>query len=175
MKKSTKIVLGIVLVLALILGIGYAAITSSELNISGTANAEGKDTEFIVRFKEAPTLSEQTEGVTLTSNSLENLSASFTVDGLTTKGDTAKVTYIVENASPSTSNLDAILKQTKLINSNEDYFTVTSNLVTDTAVALDNGGEQQVVITITLNKTPVEKQSTTIQIGLTATPAEETL
>lgn len=175
MTKSTKILLGIVLVLIVILGIGYAAITAEELNITGTANAEGKDTEFIVRFKQAPTLSEQTEGVTLTSNSLENLLATFTVNGLTTRGDTAKVTYIVENASPSTSNLDATLTQTKLTNSNEEYFTVTSNLVTNNAVELNNGEEQQVVITITLNKTPLEKKSATIELGLKAEPTEETL
>lgn len=172
MTKKTKIILGVVLAFAILLGIGYAAITANELSIEGTANADGKDTAFVVKFAGAPT-STKPDGVTVTSIKAENLEAEFDVSGLTTKGQTVTVTYAVENASSD--NLDAILTQKSLTNSNEDYFTVTSNLTTNTGVAINNGDSTNVTITITLRKTPVNSVTTTIALGLEAKPVEETL
>lgn len=175
MKKTTKIVLGIVLALALILGVGYAAITVTTGSITGTAKASGDQGEFKVKFLAAPTLEDgSTETAVLTSDSLDGLTATFSVTGLQKKDDVAIVKYIVKNESGS--NLDAILKQTADIsNTNEEYFTVESSLTTNETIELTNGGSKEVIITITLNKAPITEQTSTITLNLSAEPVEETL
>lgn len=173
MTKTTKTILGIVLILAVILGIGYATISAINGTITGTANAKADQNEFNVKFTGEPTLDSEssTEGITLTSNSVNGLTATFTVDNLTKAGDKAVVKYVVTNASSS--NLRAILKQTSDINcTNGEYFSVESNLVTDTEYQLANGGNKEVIITVTLNKLPIADVSSTITLNLSANPVE---
>lgn len=176
MTKTTKIVLGIVLALAVVLGVAYAAITATTGTITGTANAEGNQGEFRVNITSEPAIATgTTEGVTIEQGSVttSGLTSQFTVKGLTKKGDTAVVTYTVKNES--TSNLGAILKQTGIDYTNEDYFTVESSLVNNQDVTLGNGSEKVATITITLDKTPIAAQSTTITLNLSASPVEEQL
>ena len=173
MSKTTKTILGIVLVLAVILGIGYAAISATNGTVTGTANAKADQNEFDVKFTGVPTLDTEnsTTGVTLTSDSVDGLNATFTVGNLTKAGDEAVVKYVVTNASGS--SLRAILEQTNDIScTNGEYFSVTSNLETGTEYQLVNGGTQDVIITVTLDKLPIEDISSTITLNLSATPVE---
>jgi len=174
MTKTTKIVLGIVLALAVVLGIAYAAITATTGTITGKANADGNQGEFKVNITSDPAITTgSTEGVTIEEGSVttSGLTSKFTINGLTKKGDKAVVTYTVKNESDS--NLGAILKQTGIEYTNETYFTVSSSLITNQEVELGNGSEKVATITITLNKTPIEAQSTTITLNLSASPVEE--
>ena len=58
MRRTNAKIIGGVLVLAIILvGIAYAAITNTELNISGTGKAEGRQSNFVVEFIGTPTTS----------------------------------------------------------------------------------------------------------------------
>lgn len=50
MKKTSKIIMLSLVVAALLLGIGYAAIQNITLNISGTATADPSQTNFKVSF-----------------------------------------------------------------------------------------------------------------------------
>ena len=67
MNNKKKVIGIIVLVAILAIGIGYAAITTIPLKISGTAGATTKQGNFVVRFEGTPTV---TKG--------ENLDASVT-------------------------------------------------------------------------------------------------
>lgn len=100
MNKNTKIVLGVVLVLAILLvAVGYAAIQTVNLKIeSSSAQATPNQSNFTVKFTGTPT----TGGVgttTATIDENDELKASMNVTGLTAKGDTATATFEIENTS----------------------------------------------------------------------------
>ena len=87
MNKNTKIVLGVVLVLAILLvAVGYAAIQTVNLKIeSSSAQATPNQSNFTVKFTGTPT----TGGVgttTATIDENDELKASMNVTGLTAKG-----------------------------------------------------------------------------------------
>ena len=89
MRRTNAKIIGGVLVLAIILvGIAYAAITNTELNISGTGKAEGSQSNFVVEFIGTPTTSG--DGTTVaTIDEKVKTKGTITVTKLTTRGETA--------------------------------------------------------------------------------------
>ena len=168
MKKDTKKIVGVVLVVAILLvAIGYAAIGTKTLTINGSATASTNDSNFVVKFTGTPT----TGGAgttTATINGQDQLKATMNVTGLTAKGDVATATYTISNESP---DLSAALAATTTC-SNTEYFNVTYNIA-KTPVA--KGATTTITVTVELIKTPIEKDITaTVGVTITATPQQPT-
>lgn len=159
MKKKRTFLVVALLVAVLSLAVGYAAITEN-LKVTGSASATTDDNNFKVRFTGTPTTS---DGSKVTATITNDLAATIDVSGLTTTGDTVTATYTIENYS---AELGASLAVGTIENSNKDYFKVTASLA-KTAIA--KGETTTLTITVELLKTPVDDQTTSITVPVTAT------
>lgn len=162
--KNKKTFVGIaLLILVLVLGIGYAAITSS-LNINGTAKATTDDSNFKVVFTGVTDPATATNGVTATATA-DSTTATLNVEGLTTKGQTKTATFTIANKSPELKALVDV--KTKSI-TNTEFFAINAEVKNaDTALAPD--GETTVTVTVELVKTPIAPVEGTIAVELEAT------
>lgn len=167
MRKNKKVI-GIILVVALLLiAIGYAAITTIQLNISGQAQATPDQANFTVVFSGTPQVSDPSK-VTAKITSPENLEATIDVKGLTAKGETVTATYTIENTS---ADLSAVLSAEEPTNSNPEYFDVSYNIAEPTTITA--GSTTTVTVTVELIKTPITGDETsTIGLQLNAAPQE---
>lgn len=166
MNKKRTILGGAILVAVLMLGIGYAAINSVTLNITGSATADPNAANFKVLFDQSVTPTTTGKGTT-TATITGDAAATMTVTGLTAKGDVATATYTIKNASP---DLSANVEVTTDSISNTEYFKITSSLGKAT---LTNNDTTTVTVTVELLKTPVTDSVTgNIDVKLTATPAQ---
>ena len=141
MRRTNAKIIGGVLVLAIILvGIAYAAITNTELNISGTGKAEGSQSNFVVEFIGTPTTSG--DGTTVaTIDEKVKTNGTMTVTKLTTRGETATAKYTVKNKS---AELSADLKAEATC-SNDDYFEVICSLDKTTLKA-----QEETILTVSV-------------------------
>lgn len=167
MKKNTKLSIGIILIVAILLvAIGYAAVTTRTLNIDGTAQATPDSANFTVKFVGTPVVSNQ-DKVTAGIKEGDELKATMDVRGLTAKGDTATATYTIQNTSK---DLSAALSATVTSNTNPEYFTVDYEIADST---IGHGDSTTIVVTVTLIKTPIEgEQESTIGITVKADPEQ---
>lgn len=159
MKKRRSLITILMVCLIALVGIGYAAITST-LTINGTSNATASDSNFTVVFDTAK--DDTVTNCTITA--LEETSATVTVDGskLTKTGDTATATLTINNTSDELgANLVANVTQ-----GTKGYFTVTADLTQSSIAA---SGTTTVVVTITLDKTPTENVTDSFTVTITAT------
>ena len=173
MRRTNAKIIGGVLVLAIILvGIAYAAITNTELNISGTGKAEGSQSNFVVEFIGTPTTSG--DGTTVaTIDEKVRTKGTITVTKLTTRGETATAKYTVKNKS---AELSADLKAEATC-SNDDYFEVICSLDKTTLKAQE---ETILTVSVKMLRTPVDetKENVKADIGVKVTaepkqPGEE--
>ena len=163
MKKTTKILMLLLIVSLLLLGIGYAAIQNITLNISGTATADPSQSNFKVKFSGTPEVS---DSVYVTIGMTNETNATMNVSGLTQKGQTASATFEIENASSDLSADVSVITT----NSNTEYFTLSSKL---TKTSLEAGEKTTVKVTTELKKTPIsDSVSSNIGIQLTVTPVQ---
>ena len=167
--KKKRIYVTLALIIAiLMLGVGYAAITK-ELTINGTLNATVDNSQFVVEFTEAGNLAKISGDPVI-----NGLNASFVVDGsqMKTKGDTASVTFTIENKTSTTVNLSANLSSATVTNNN-DEFTVTASDLSGTT--LKPGETATTTVTVVLDETPTESISNkTVTIKYTATAVQPT-
>lgn len=166
--SKNKTIIGIILVVAILLvAIGYAAITTLQLDISGQAQATPNQSNFSVEFTGEPEVSDP-EKVTAQLDEMNKLQATMNVTGLTSKGDTATAKYTIENKSTDLlANLTA-----ETANSNTEYFTVSYDIVEPSIGAGEN---TSITVTVELIKTPVSTdESSTIGVTVTAEPQQPT-
>lgn len=162
--KNRKIFVGIaLLIVVLVLGIGYAAITDT-LKITGTATTGIDQENFKVVFTGETNPATATDGVTATANA-NSKSATLEVTGLTTKGDSKTATFTIQNQSDELKALVDV--KTKTIE-NDEFFTVDA-VVANAGTALEPNGETTVTVTVTLDKTPIDVITGNINIDLEAT------
>ena len=161
-KKKTIIWVTLLLVVV-VLGIGYAAISTITLNIKGSASAT-----TIVEFDNATDVSTSGNNVTAQITDVHN--ATINVTGLTKKGDTAYATYTIKNSSEA---ISAILTATTT-NENEDYFKVDYEFANDgKTTTLEADNSTTIKVTVELIKTPIEDiPETNMGVTLTATPTQ---
>ena len=159
MKKKRTFLVVALLVAALSLAVGYAAITKN-LAVTGSASATPDNDNFKVRFTGTPTTS---DGTKVTAEVTNELAAKINVSGLTTTGDTVTATYTIENYS---AELGAALEVGSITNTNSNYFKVTASLAKP---AIAKGETTTLTITVELLKTPVDDQITSITVPVTAT------
>ena len=168
MKKGTGIFAIIIAIVAL--GVGYAAISSVDLNVNGaTATATPDDDNFDVIFKEQATFSKTGDG-TITYTRTDDHNVTFTLTGFTKKGDSAVITLPFTNDSET---LKASLVDAVITNSNSEYFSVSAASLAGTVLNEkgQSGCDSNLVITIEAIKTPIEDEvSTTITAKVTASP-----
>jgi hypothetical protein len=168
MKNRKTVVVAFMLVAAMLLGVGYAAL-SDTLTITGdaTVNKSGAQEAFNEDIYFSDAVANQT-GNTASVDTDDNDKATFKVESLKGQGDTATFTFTIKNAG----DVNASVAVPTITNSNETYFTITTDWGND-AKALAAGDSINVVVTITLVKTPTndEGQTATFGIGFTATTA----
>lgn len=170
MKKRRTLIIPLLLVAALTLGIGYAAL-SDVLDIQGTAEisagiAEEAFNQDVYFSAVAPGT-----GITASINPDNNDKATFTATGFSQVGDKVTVTYTIKNDSE---HYAANVTPKLLQNSNETYFKLTSDWAS-TMQTIAAGGEKTITITVELIKLPTAADGLTtasFNIELTAVTAE---
>lgn len=163
MMKNKKSLLSLGLVaLVLVLGVGYAVVSSVDLTISGTASA---NSDLKVTFKSATSTSDK---VTATAED-GKLKADITVENLT-YNEEVTATYTIQNKEV---DVDALVKLVSIENDNEDYFTVTAD-IDETGKTIAAGGTEtiDVIVTVKLIATPLTETDSkaNIVINLLAEP-----
>ena len=173
MKKRRSTIIALLLVAALALGIGYAALTD-DLFITGSANISKEHAEDAfaadVYFTRAVISAEKGSAVIGADTHGEaNDQITITVqDGvLKGAGDSVLCTVEITNAG----DLDASVKLNAGTTSNSEYFEVTTNWGAEDKT-ITAGNKITFEVYLTCIKTPTTDVSTTFDIGFTATAIE---
>lgn len=162
MKNRKKMITTALIVLVLLLGVGYATVSSVNLNINGTANAETKELQVFYDGVNSGT----SDKVTAISSPDKERTATFTVENMTLN-ETVTMTFEVKNYETDVNATLAAPSVTQ--NANRDYFQVTTSCDKTTL----NAGETAIItVNVKLIKTPVtaEAGSTTVTVGMAASP-----
>ena len=170
MKKRRTLIISLLLVAAIVLGVGYAALTDI-LDIQGTAEISiGKAEEA---FNEDVYFSDvsQGNGYTASINADNNDKASFTATGFTKEGDTISITYTIKNDNE---DYDALVTPKLLQNSNAEYFYISSDWQS-TPQTIEKMGEKTITVTVEPLKLPTgaELAGASFNIELTAVTVED--
>ena len=166
MKKTSKIIISVLLLVVLLIGIGYAAIQNITLNITGTAKADPNQSNFKVMFSGEPTIMVKPTNAQVTAVITDDINATINVGGLIQKGDIVIVAYTVQNVSTDIS-ADLSVSTT---NSNTEYFTLSSKLDKTSLIA---GEATTLTVIVELTKLPItESVNSTIGVQLVAMPVE---
>lgn len=150
MKRRRTLIVSLLLIAALALGIGYAAITDT-LTIGGNANVKPHAENFSVIFSE---VKEQNKCTATILN--DKTVASFATTYLANGGETATAIYVVKNESPEYKA--TIAAPTINITSGDEYFDVATDFGTETKT-LAPGETFEYTVTVTLDRAVVEEQS----------------
>ena len=169
MKKRRTLVISLLLVAALALGIGYAAINDVILTITGTADLATSSENFKVVFTDPV----NDPAATISVDAVP-YNASIAVTGLDTIGETATVTIDILNDQANGSMYAAAITDITIDQDAENYFraTVVNKATLETTV-LQPGERITVEIEIELLKIPADPNATYsghFFIDFTATP-----
>lgn len=170
MKKRRTFIISLLLVAALALGIGYAAL-SDVLDIQGTAEISAGIAEEAFNQDVYFSAVVPGKGITASINQDNNDKATFTATGFTQVGDIVSVTYTIKNDSE---HYAANVTPKLLQNSNEEYFKITSDWASTTKT-IDANNEKTITIYVELVKLPTASEGLTtasFNIELTAVTAE---
>ena len=168
MKKRRTLIISLLLVAALTLGIGYAALTDV-LDINGTADvnqtAAEESFDLDVYFSDAKA---NEEGNVASTVDGDPDMASFTASTLKGKGDKATFTFTIKNDS----DLDAVVTPTLAAdgNNNPTYFSIVSDW-NGQPKDLGAGESKTYTVTVELLNTPTETIHGAFHIELTAVAA----
>ena len=166
MKRRRTLITSLLLVAALVLGIGYAALTDVlDINGSATINQSAAEDAFDMDVYFSAAVANE-DGNTASVNSNDNDKASFTVNTLKGKGDKATFTFTIKNDG----DVDAVVTPVFAAadgNNNPEYFAVSSDWAGQ-AKTIAAGGSETYEITIELLKTPTETIHGAFHIELTA-------
>ncbi len=166
------------IIVVLMLGIGYAALTTTNLFVTGNVNVTKNDNNFKVSYDrdKVPTVSDSAKA---TAAYTDEKNATLSVTGLVVKGDKVTATYTIHNES--TDLLANLAKENITVtdantaettdNGLDDtqYFQVTSEIG---ASQIGAGESTTVTVTVELLKTPIQNVGVTINVPFTATAEE---
>ena len=161
MKNRKKMITTALIVLVLLLGVGYATVSSVNLNINGTAKAGSKELQVFYDGNNSGTSAK----VTAISSQDQARTATFNVENMTL-GETVTMTFEVKNYE---TDVNANLAAPSVTNTNENYFQVTASCDKTT---LNAGDTATITVNVKLIKTPVtdEAGSTTVTVAMAASP-----
>ena len=177
MKNRKFVVIAFVVIAAMLLGVGYAALTDT-LTIIGNANIDLSAANNVfderIKFVAAEATSSTGTGTVADVASYSDDDATYTVHKLATKGEVSVFTFTIKNDS----NLDAEISvaPNKLSgdvnpsNSNAKKFEVEYAYPQGTVLAA--GGSITVQVTVTLIESVIEATSATFGIEYTATSVD---
>ena len=162
MKNRKKMITTALIALVLLLGVGYATVSTVSLNINGTANAESKELQVFYDGTNSGTSAK----VTAISSPVNTRAATFTVENMTLN-ETVTMTFEVKNYETDVNATLAAPSVTQ--NTNEEYFQVTTSCDKTT---LNAGDTATITVNVKLIKTPVtdEAGSTTVTVEMAASP-----
>ena len=162
MKNRKKMITTALIVLVLLLGVGYATVSSVSLNINGTSKAETKELQVFYDGVNSGT----SDKVTAISSPDKERTATFTVDNMTLN-ETVTMTFEVKNYETDVNATLAAPSVTQ--NTNEEYFQVTTSCDKTT---LNAGDTATITVNVKLIKTPVSEEagSTTVTVEMAASP-----
>ena len=163
MKKRRSTIIAFLLVAALCLGIGYAALTDV-LDIQGTAEVNQSAAEDSFNQDIYFSAVSSGEGYTASINTDNPDKATFTVTGLKDKDQTIEITYTIKNEG----DLDAVVTPKLLQNSNDTYFKITSDWESQPKTVAANSENTTITVYVTLLALPTETQAGSFNIELTA-------
>ena len=161
MKARRSIVIAFLLVAVLVLGVGFAAV-STTLDITGKADVN-PDAAFKqdIYFDSAVA---NDAGNTAAVNPNDDNKASFTANNLSGMGDSASFTYVVKNDG----DLDAKISVTACSVSIGDTSIFEISTSWDEAQDLAAGGQAEITVTVSLKSTPEESISGSFIVELKA-------
>ena len=170
MKKRRRLITAVLLIAALTLGVGYAAL-SDVLDIQGTAEISAGIAEEA--FNQDVYFSAVTSGTGITAsiNVDNNDKGSFTATGFSQVGDKVSCTFTITNDSE---HYDADVTPKLLQNSNAEFFGISSDWES-TMQTIPAGESKTITITVELIKLPTASEGLTtasFNIELTAITAE---
>ena len=162
MKNRKKMITTALIVLVLLLGVGYATVSSVSLNINGTAKAGSKELQVFYDGVNSGT----SDKVTAISSPARTRGATFTVENMTL-GEIVTMTFEVKNYETDVNATLAAPNVTQ--NTNGDYFQVTTSCDKTT---LNAGDTATITVNVKLIKTPVSEEacSTTVTVEMAASP-----
>ncbi len=173
--KSKKGLIGLIVVIAvLVLGIGYAVISSVNLTVTGTASAAERDLDVVISAAtptEAPTIG-------AVSNPVDK-NATFTVTGLTNTTDSRTITYTVSNRDEVAADvyLESASNIVFATAANEAYYDVTTSITgSANKITVPAGGTNTFTVTVKLKKVPTESANSSsgnITITIKADPVTQ--
>lgn len=172
MKKRTGIIA--ILIAIILLGVGYAALSSVTLYVNNSQATVSPDQKnFVVVYDEVSNFSYSGNptGSTVTLTRTDDTHATFNITGLTKKGESVVITYPIINESDT---LKASLAAPSIVNDNTEYFTVTSSSPTAGTELAANGGSANMVLTVEVIKTPIgtADQVANITAQIVASPVQ---
>ena len=169
MKKRRTLIISMLLIAALCLGIGYAALTDT-LDINGTVdvNQSAAEEAFDIEVYFSNAKANQ-DGNSASIVIDDPDMASFTITSLKGQDDYATFTFTIFNAS----DVDATVTPTLAAdgNSNPEYFSIVSDWNAQPKV-IKAGESMEYTVTVTLLKTPTETIHGAFHIELTAVAGE---
>ena len=167
-KKKSLLSLGL-LALVLVLGVGYAVVSTQNLEIGGTASVA--ESTLDVSFE--GTTSKDGDGTIVAEASKGSLSADITVTGLTAIGDKASATYTIQNLETDL-NAEISLKETNGIKNNKSEFFKVTTSVDDATTTITKESTGTVTVYVELIKLPIDEDDSTaeITVNLVATPVQ---
>lgn len=165
MKKRRSLIISLLLVAALCLGIGYAALTDVlDINGSADVNQSAAEEAFDADIYFTGAVANET-GNSASVDAADNDMANFTAATLKGQGDKVTFTFTIKNASDVAAVVTPSLAADG--NTNTEYFKVTSDW-NATARTLAAGATDTYTITVELLKTPTETIHGSFHIELTA-------
>ena len=168
MKNRKVVVIAFLVIAAMMLGIGYAALTDT-LDITGSAdvNVSDLEKEFEEDIYFSAAVANNGTPDTASVNADNNDKASFSAKSLVKKGDEATFTFTIENDSAHNVSVTPKLNAT-LGNTNSEYFSIESDWDGATK-PIAAGGNITYTLTVTLLKDPTEGVSGSFLVELVAT------
>lgn len=163
MRNKRSFLLLTLLVLVFFLGIGYAVVSSINLEIGGTVDVQ--DADLKVAFNGTTEVSSEQKVI---ATSVDNsLNASIEVKDLELN-EIVTATYYIRNKE---TDVNASISVDSIQNNKTEFFEVFTDIDT-TAKTIEAGGVDSVKITVKLIKTPIttEDSKATIKVVLTASP-----
>ena len=169
MKKRRTLIISMLLIAALCLGIGYAALTDT-LDINGTVDVNQTAAEEAFDVEVYFSAAKANQDGNSASVVIEDPDmANFTITSLKGKDDFATFTFTIYNAS----DVDAVVTPTLASdgNTNAEYFSIISDWNAQPKT-IKAGETMDYTVTITLLKTPTETIHGAFHIELTAKAGE---
>lgn len=162
MKNRKKMITTALIVLVLLLGVGYATVSSVNLNINGSAKAGSKELQVFYDGTNSGT----SDKVTAISSPVNTRAATFTVENMTLN-ETVTMTFEVKNYEKDVNATLAAPNVTE--NTKPEYFQVTTSCDKTT---LNAGETATITVNVKLIKTPVSEEagSTTVTVEMAASP-----